>query len=581
MCSKTAKEMRWHEEERSKDGKLRHPADGQAWKDFDRLHPDFASESRNVRLGLSSDGFNPFRTMSISHSTWPVMMVVSNYPPWLSMKSEYTMLSLLILGPQSPGNNIDVYLQPLIEELKELWELGVDACDASKNQTFKFRAALLWTISDYPGYVMLSGWSTKGKKACACCNDKTESQYLRNSKKICYMGHRVFLPMNHAWRYNKRSFNGSEELRSAPPMLKGTEIVKKLKNIKIIFGKTKKKKIDGPWKKKSIFFELPYWAENTLRHNFDVMHIEKNIYDSIIGTLLDMPGKTKDHFNARYDLQEMRIRKKLHPIEIGKGCAKYGQSCFSMSPHEKSIFCGVLKDAKLPDGSASNISKCVQVGNKKIFGYKSHDAHFMLHYLLQVPIRSTLPNAVAEPLIRLGSFFRCLCKKVIQEQDLVFLEREIAEILCQMEMIFPPSFFDIMVHLPIHLANEVRLGGPVQFRWMYPTERNLCKLKSYVRNRAHPEGSIAEGYLAEEALTFCSRYLHESVDTRLNRKSRNYDNSDLCDVDLNDYFSCIGRPLCGKKNGNPFFLDSTTKARAHRYLLFNFGDVDTYIRYHN
>jgi hypothetical protein len=116
---------------------------------------------------------------------------------------------------------------------------------------------------------------------------------------------------------------------------------------------------------------------------------------------------------------------------------------------------------------------------------------------------------------------------------------------------------------------------------MYPTERNLCKLKSYVRNRAHPEGSIAEGYLAEEALTFCSRYLHESVDTRLNRKSRNYDNSDLCDVDLNDYFSCIGRPLCGKKNGNPFFLDSTTKARAHRYLLFNFGDVDTYIRYHN
>jgi hypothetical protein len=184
-----------------------------------------------------------------------------------------------------------------------------------------------------------------------------------------------------------------------------------------------------------------------------------------------------------------------------------------MSPHEKSIFCGVLKDAKLPDGSASNISKCVQVGNKKIFGYKSHDAHFMLHYLLQVPIRSTLPNAVAEPLIRLGSFFRCLCKKVIQEQDLVFLEREIAEILCQMEMIFPPSFFDIMVHLPIHLANEVRLGGLVQFRWMYPTERNLCKLKSYVCNRAHPEGSIAEGYLAEEALTFCSRYLHESVDT--------------------------------------------------------------------
>ncbi|KAH0647622.1 hypothetical protein KY285_032870 [Solanum tuberosum] len=68
--SETTDSLKWHDEERSKHGKLRHPADGQAWKDFDRLHPDFALDSRNVRLGLASDGFNPFRTMSISHSTW-------------------------------------------------------------------------------------------------------------------------------------------------------------------------------------------------------------------------------------------------------------------------------------------------------------------------------------------------------------------------------------------------------------------------------------------------------------------------------------------------------------------------------
>jgi hypothetical protein len=102
MCSKTAESMRWHDEGLTKDGKLRHPADGQAWKDFDILNTDFASESRNVRLGLSSDGFNPFRTMSISHSTWPVLTVAYNLPPWLCMKPEFTMLSLLIPGPQSP-----------------------------------------------------------------------------------------------------------------------------------------------------------------------------------------------------------------------------------------------------------------------------------------------------------------------------------------------------------------------------------------------------------------------------------------------------------------------------------------------
>lgn len=92
------------------------------------------------------------------------------------------------------------------------------------------------------------------------------------------------------------------------------------------------------------------------------------------------------------------------------------------------------------------------------------------------------------------------------------------EILCQFEKIFLPAFFDIMAHLPIHLVNEIRLGGPVQYRWMFFMERYLGKLKSYVRNWCLPEGCIAEGYLAEECLTFCSRYLHDGVKARLDRK---------------------------------------------------------------
>jgi len=220
----------------------------------------------------------------------------------------------------------------------------------------------------------------------------------------------------------------------------------------------------------------------------------------------------------------------------------------------------------------------VNASEKKISGYKSHDAHFMLHYLLQVPIRCTMLDVVAGPLIRLGSFFHSLCQKVIQVQDLDYLEANIIEILCQMETIFPPSFFDIMVHLPIHLANEVRLGGLVQFWWMYPIERYLCKLKSYVRKKAYPKGSIAKGYLAEEALTLCSRYMHKDIDTRLNRKRRNYEGNDLCDVDVCDYFSNRGSALGGKKKGKLFPLDLTSKDQAHRYLLFNCDEINIYIR---
>lgn len=83
--------------------------------------------------------------------------------------------------------------------------------------------------------------------------------------------------------------------------------------------------------------------------------------------------------------------------------------------------------------------------------------------------------------------------------------------------------------------------------------------------------------MAEEALTLCSRYLHKSVETRLNRKNQNYDNSDSFE-DRADYFSSIGRPLGGKKKGKPFSLDFNSIAQAHRYLLFNCDEIQVYIR---
>ena len=69
MGPETTVEMRTHYSERPNDGNLRHPAYGEAWKDFDSMHPNFSNDPRNFLLGLSTDGFNPFRTMSIFHST--------------------------------------------------------------------------------------------------------------------------------------------------------------------------------------------------------------------------------------------------------------------------------------------------------------------------------------------------------------------------------------------------------------------------------------------------------------------------------------------------------------------------------
>ena len=554
--------MTWHATGRINDGKLRHPADAKGWKSMDASHPKFAQENRNVRLGLAADGFNPYRTMSISHSTWPVMLVNYNLPPWLIMKPENIILSTLIPGPTQPGNEIDVYLQPLIAELKELWETGIETYDAHFNNTFTLHASLLWTISDFPGYGVLSGWTTKGYLGCPECHYETSSTYLKHSRKVCYMSHRKFLPPDHKFRFDTKRFNGEIETNLCPEPLSGNFIVRLLVKFRNNFGKLKGKKKDAdcPWKKKSIFFELPYWSDHLIRHNLDVMHIEKNIVDKILGTLLNIGGRTKDHLNARLDLQEMGIRKILHPVKSAdNNHFEIRAACFDMTRKEKEDFCSVLMNARLPYGCASNISRCVQLNERKISGYKSHDAHFLLQYLLQFAAIKTLKPEVAIPLIRLGSFFRGICGKVIQLDDVEKLQNEIIEILCQLETIFPPAFFDIMVHLPIHLCKEIEFGGPVHLRWMFGIERYLSKLKSYVRNRSKPEGCIAEGYMVEECLTFCSRFLADDSKNKLNSMKSN-----------------VGSHIGSRRNkdGKAIHLAEKIWINAHRYVLFNCGNME-------
>jgi hypothetical protein len=118
---KTAELMRWHAKKRVNDGKLRHPADGSQWRAIDSRYKIFKREIRNVRFGLSTDRMNPSNMVNTNHGTWPMTLCIYNLPPWLCMKHTYIMMSLMIQGPHQPGHNIDVYLQPVVDELVEIW----------------------------------------------------------------------------------------------------------------------------------------------------------------------------------------------------------------------------------------------------------------------------------------------------------------------------------------------------------------------------------------------------------------------------------------------------------------------------
>ncbi|XP_028061843.1 uncharacterized protein LOC114265279 [Camellia sinensis] len=261
MSRKTAKDMRWHNDKRVDDGVGRYPADCKEWKEFDLHYPQFSQETRNVRLDLATDGFNPFGNMSTSYSMWPVIHMPYNLPPWRCTRAPFCMMSLLIPGRNQLGTDIDVYLRPLIDDLKELWENGVMTYDASTEQAFRI--------------------------------------------KIGWVGHRAYLPDNHRWRKDKK-FDGLTKLRKKSLDLPVEKVMAQLDQLREVkFGKdpTNKKRPreseELNWTKKSIMWELTYWNKLKLQHNLDVMHIEKNICENFYGTILAIDQKKQGHVQSR------------------------------------------------------------------------------------------------------------------------------------------------------------------------------------------------------------------------------------------------------------------------------------------
>ncbi|KAI3443810.1 hypothetical protein Pfo_000475 [Paulownia fortunei] len=493
-----ARDLRWHKEKRVETNRvLRHPADVEAWKGFDKLHEIFADNPRYVHLGLAIDGFNPFRNMSNVYSILPVLLVLNNLPPWKMMKLSYMIMSLLISGPKAPGKEIDVHLHPLINELNELWT-----------------------------YRIVSEWSTKGYNACPVCLEDTVSQRLHS--KICYTGHHRFLHDKHSWRKNKR-FNGKFESEGPPRTFNGSQILTQLDVLpEVTFVG------DTNWVKKLIFFELEYWSDLKLRHNLDIMHIEKNICDAL------------DTVKARLDIQDMGIRSELHLKKIGDRVSKPHAS-YIFTLEERREFCQFLKSVKFPDGYAANISR------------KKHDCHVLLQRLLPITIRNYV------------FFFKKLSSRTLHVVDLKKMEEDIVFILCKIERIFPLAFFDIMVHLAVYLPHEAILARPISSRWMYPFERYLGTLKKYIRNMARPEGSIVEGYVVNEALTFSSLYMSQ-IETRFTRPNHNKDATQPILFTLSVFNQQV-RVMGSQRNHK---LPLSLRKKAYWYVINNCKEVDRY-----
>jgi hypothetical protein len=176
------------------------------------------------------------------------------------------------------------------------------------------------------------------------------------------------------------------------------------------------------------------------------MHVIKGVFESTISLLLDITGKTKDGLSARKDLQVLGIREELHPQERPNGKFYLPLASYTLTNEEKRAICKCLCRIRVPMGFSTNIKILVSMLELKESDYNTHDCHTMLSLFLAIAIRAVNHPYLKMMITRMCHFFNAISKKVIDVVELDEIHKEIRVTMCQLEMCFPPSFFDTIEH---------------------------------------------------------------------------------------------------------------------------------------
>lgn len=289
-----------------------------------------------------------------------------------------------------------------------------------------------------------------------------------------------------------------------------------------------------------------------VRHVLDVMHIEKNIAESVLKFLFG----DKDTLESRRDMEVLGIRPELwlRPRANRASFVK-PPAPYVFTDAEKKLFIEEVSAICTPTGYGSALGKHLK--KSKFQGLKSHDYHLLIQQIIPVVSRTLLQPLQRTALMRLGKSLNRICSRVVEKTEIAALRVYVAETLCFLEVCFPPSFFDAMEHTLVHLVDELELCGPVGGRWMYPCERYLGTLKSFVRNRAQHEASMAKGYVAEEALGFCTEYLN------LHQYTQRH-------IWEGEEEECL-RASVVEGGGRVYNISEAELQRAHTYVLLHHG----------
>ncbi|GJU27749.1 putative reverse transcriptase domain-containing protein [Tanacetum coccineum] len=299
------------------------------WKVDNKTHKVYENIPAKIRgksrLGISADGVD-VNSGTRHHSVWPVLSVIYNLPPWLC---------------------------------------GLYNVMLHKKKNFNLRAVVLWTINDYPALGTLCGCPYSGfkegkKKAF---NGQQEFQLAPNP----LTREQIYNEVQHIenkWGKGKRTNNKTSE-NQEDTRGRGGKIQKQKRKTTEDEGSSNQVN-EAYWKKFNIWYrKLRYWRHNSVPHCIDFMHVEKNVCESLVGTVLNVPGKTKYGMNARLDLAELGIKPKLFARQE-EDKTTLPLAGYTLTNAEKDIFCETLSNIRVPQGYCSNFSSLVSLKDRKL-----------------------------------------------------------------------------------------------------------------------------------------------------------------------------------------------------------------------
>jgi hypothetical protein len=496
------------------------------------------------------------------------------------MRSEYMFVSMIIPGPKYPGKNMDVYLEPLIDDLLLGWEeRGIRTYDAATKNHFDMHVWYHTSLHDLPARALFCGWCTHGKWPCPECRQAVTFFWLaKGGKYSCFDEARQFLEQNHEYRSDVKSFKKGRVVHDPKPVPKtGKEIKAELEALQprpdgngfLGYGETHQ------WTHIPSLWRLPYFPDLELPHNIDTMHTEKNISEALWSTVMDTE-KTKDNTKARIDQEKLCDRPNLNmrPPEGARKMWTKRHAPFCLTKGDKTeVFHWMKKSLFFPDGFAANWMRGANMETLRVQGLKSHDYHVWLERIMPVMMRGYVPEKIWRVLARLSFFFRQVCARELDIKLMEKLDKEAPVLLCDLERIFPPGFFNPMQHMILHLAAECLKGGPNWGRWQFPPEREMQKLRKMTGNKCKIEACIAEAVLNLEVANFTTKHYDPNIPTKHNPVLR-YNAADIEDVPKLSIFVGLGGKSSGSK---PKTTNLRERELIHSYVLSTMVEVKPYI----